>query len=71
MVFCFNALQAFNGNLQLYSERVPFVSDWMQFTVQGLQAYKVCGHVMVQHMNAGAKRITSQLKYQYCFCVIH
>ena len=66
-VFPSYTFQCFNGNLQLYSERVPFVSDWMQFTVQWLQvslAYKV--HVMVQHTH-----ITSQLKsrkeYSSCY----
>ena len=44
------ALESFNRNLQLYSKRVPFVSDWMQFTVQGLQvslAYRVQHTVFV------------------------
>ena len=45
--------------MQLYPERVPFVSDWMQFTVQGLQVfltYRECGHVRVQHMNSACTK---------------
>ena len=46
-VFPSYTFECFNGNLQLYSESVPLVSDWMQFTVQRLQvslAYKVWTH---------------------------
>jgi len=78
-VFPSYTFECFNRNLQLYSERVPFVSDWMQITVQGLQvslAYKVHGHVIVQQMNAGGCKayhlpIKSQGKNQYSFRIIH
>ena len=32
-VFPSYTFECFNRNLQLYSESVPFVSNWMQFTV--------------------------------------